>query len=153
MKLGISLFSSGGIGDLAMRANNVHMLVANELLPDRAALFSANYPDTHMIVGDINENVDCIINETNKALKGRKLDVIFATPPCQGMSKNGRGKLLYEVRHGNRESFDPRNQLIIPTIKIIKYFNPEFVFFENVPEMENTYIIYEGSNDFNYFTQ
>lgn len=142
MKLGMSLFSSGGIGDLALWANNVHIVVANELLQDRAAVFRANYPDTRMIVGDIHSKIKEIIDTTYKILNGKPLDFIFATPPCQGMSKNGRGKLLSETRLGNRTQFDPRNQLIIPTIKIIQAFQPEFVIFENVPEMENTKILY-----------
>ncbi len=144
MKHGISLFSSGGIGDLALRANNIHMVVANELLHDRATVFSSNYQDTKMIVGDINSKFEEIVDTTHKALRGRSLDFIFATPPCQGMSKNGRGKLLSEARLGNRENYDPRNHLIIPTIKIIQTLQPEFVIFENVPEMQHTSILHEG---------
>lgn len=144
MKLGISLFSSGGIGDLAMRASGVHMLVANEILPDRAEVFKMNYPSTDMILGDINAKKSDIIQLTKKKLNGRKLDIIFATPPCQGMSKNGRGKLLSEIRNGNRPKLDRRNSLIIPTIEIIKALSPEIVILENVPEMENTVIEYKG---------
>lgn len=141
MKYGISLFASGGVGDLAMRANNIHMLVANELLSDRAKVYHLNYPDTEMIVGDINIKFDEIVSKTYKALSGKKLDVIFATPPCQGMSKNGRGKLLAETRLGHRGIYDARNQLIEPTIKIIKIFQPEYIIFENVPEMATTDIL------------
>lgn len=144
MKLGISLFSSGGIGDLALRANNIQILVANELLQDRADVFCANYPDSNMIVGDINSNLEKIVDETRRALSGRQLDFIFATPPCQGMSKNGRGKLLSGARQGNRESLDPRNHLIVPAIKVVQLLQPEIVIFENVPEMENTKIHYNG---------
>lgn len=142
MKLGISLFSSGGIADLAMRACGVHILVANELLPERAEVFKTNYPSTCMIMGDINIKKYAIINMTKEKLAGRKLDIVFATPPCQGMSKNGRGKLLSEVRCGKRGEYDPRNSLIIPTIEIIKTLSPQIAIFENVPEMENTIIEY-----------
>ena len=31
----ISLFASGGIGDLALKANNIDIVIANELLEDR----------------------------------------------------------------------------------------------------------------------
>ncbi len=144
MKLGISLFSSGGIGDLAMRASGICMLVANEILPERAEVFKTNYPSTCMIVGDINTKKNEIIEITKKKLNGRNLDIIFATPPCQGMSKNGRGKLLSEIRNGNRSKLDPRNRLILPTIEIIKSLSPEIVILENVPEMENTIIEYKN---------
>jgi DNA (cytosine-5)-methyltransferase 1 len=48
-------------------------------------------------------------------LSGVELDILFATPPCQGMSKNGRGKLLQGIREGKKPSLDSRNRLIIPT--------------------------------------
>lgn len=69
MKLGISLFSSGGIGDLAMRASGICMLVANEILPERAEVFKTNYPSTCMIVGDINTKKNEIIEITKKKAK------------------------------------------------------------------------------------
>ncbi len=141
MRYGISLFCSGGIGDLAFRENNVKIILANELLPDRADVFKQNYPDTKLIVGDIRNKYHEIIKTAKQILGNKELDVIFATPPCQGMSKNGRGKLLSEKRLGRREYFDERNQLIIPTIEIIKSLSPEFIFFENVPEMQHTEII------------
>jgi DNA (cytosine-5)-methyltransferase 1 len=109
--LGVSLFASSGIGDLALRALGVKMLVANELLPDRASLFQANYPETLMIPGDIREISEKLLLATQKSLGGRRLDLLFATRPCQGMSKNGRGKLLRGVRDGLRSQIDPRNQL------------------------------------------
>lgn len=136
----VSLFASSGIGDLALKANDFDVIVANELLPDRAKLFSHNYPDTNMICGDIWKKEDEIVNETLKRLDGKELDFLLATPPCQGMSKNGQGKLLNEIRKGNRPKIDPRNRLIIPTLKIIKRLHPIIVMFENVPEMRYTTI-------------
>jgi DNA (cytosine-5)-methyltransferase 1 len=90
----ISLFACGGIGDLGLRHAGFEVIVANELLEDRAEVFKHNFPETRMITGDIWEKEDELLNAISKALKGEQLDVVFATPPCQGMSKNGRGKLL-----------------------------------------------------------
>lgn len=139
-KTGISLFSSGGIGDLALRAVGVDMLLANEILKDRASLFIKNFPDCEMIVGDIREHKKSIISTAEKALKGRVLDVLFATPPCQGMSKNGRGKLLNLIRNGDRPALDERNRLIIDVLDVANALKPRMIIFENVPEMENTLI-------------
>lgn len=141
----ISLFSSGGIGDLALKNNNIDILVANELIKDRAQVFMKNYPETKMIIGDINTEKDNIIKTTKQILKGRPLDVLYATPPCQGMSKNGRGKLLQGIRNGKKPVVDIRNKLIIPTIEITKKLNPETLILENVPEMENTLIDVDGN--------
>ena len=136
----ISLFSCGGIGDLALSSAGFDVLVANELLEDRAEIFKHNYPKTKMIVGDIWDKKDEIIDSTKKLLNGRQLDLVFATPPCQGMSKNGRGYLLNAMRKGDRPAIDPRNQLIIPTIDIFLNSNADTLVMENVPEMATTYI-------------
>lgn len=140
MKTAISLFASGGIGDLAVRAAGWHVLVANELLDDRVQLFKSNYPETKVISGDIRKVEGEIISTTKKLLNGRELDLLFATPPCQGMSKNGRGKLLRGIRDGLKPKLDERNQLIVNAVNCIKALKPRLVVFENVPEMEDTLI-------------
>ena len=96
----ISLFSCGGIGDLALKEQGVDVLAANEISYERAQVFSYNFPEVKMIVGDIWQKKEEIISTTNNLLRGKKLDLVFGTPPCQGMSKNGRGKLLSLVRKG-----------------------------------------------------
>ena len=136
----ISLFSCGGIGDLAVSHAGFDVLVANELLEDRAEVFKHNHPTTQIIVGDIWDKKLEILNATKNLLNGQKLDLVFATPPCQGMSKNGRGYLLNAMRKGIKSTIDPRNQLIIPTIDIFLQCGADTLVMENVPEMENTYI-------------
>jgi DNA (cytosine-5)-methyltransferase 1 len=136
----ISLFASSGIGDLALRASGGEVLVANEFRSDRAELFERNYPETKMFCGDIRELGKEITSETLRRLEGRELDVLFATPPCQGMSKNGRGKLLQGVREGFRDVLDPRNQLATFVPPIVSKLKPKVVVFENVPEMLGTLV-------------
>jgi len=144
-KTAISLFASAGIGDLAVRAAGVNVIVANELVGDRALLFRRNFPESEMLAGDIWDLKDQIIQRTKALLGGAELDLLIATPPCQGMSKNGQGKLLAEVRAGNRPAMDPRNRLIVPTLDIAIALNPRIIFFENVPEMANTFILDENN--------
>jgi DNA (cytosine-5)-methyltransferase 1 len=145
----ITLFSSGGIGDLAIKKHGIDILVANELIESRVRLHRHNFPETEMIEGDIWSKSEEIIKKTIRYLNGAELDFLFATPPCQGMSKNGQGKLLRGIREGLKPKFDERNQLIIPTIKIIKKLKPRIVFFENVPEMVNTIIEDEDKQPIN----
>ncbi len=142
---GISLFASGGIGDLALRAVGVDVILSNEILHDRAQIFMQNFPECEMLVGDIWDLKESIIATTKDKLKGAPLDFMLATPPCQGMSKNGRGKLLSIIRKGERPELDPRNQLIIPTVEIVKALLPNTIVFENVPEMKDTLIDYQGN--------
>lgn len=144
--LGVSLFASSGIGDLAIRAAGVNVVVANEFLPDRADLFRSNYPECEMIQGDIRERIPEIVRTAKKRLGDNKLDVLFATPPCQGMSKNGRGKLLRGVRDGLRDALDPRNQLATFVPPIVHKLKPKMIIFENVPEMDGTLVEDENGN-------
>ena len=134
---GISLFTGGGVGDLALRAAGVDVLSASELLADRAEVYRANYPESEMIVGDIRETKAKIISRSLELLNGRQLDVAFATPPCQGMSKNGRGKLLNGLRAGLKPQFDDRNTLALLAVEIALELRPRLLVFENVPDRKS----------------
>ena len=136
----ISLFSSAGIGDLAFQKLPVEVLLSCELLDDRHQVYLHNFPKAFPVTGDIWTKKDFIVKKTKELLSGDQLDILFATPPCQGMSKNGRGKLLSGIREGRKPKLDPRNRLIIPTLEIARALSPRLVVFENVPEMESTLI-------------
>jgi len=135
----LSLFSSAGIGELGIKACNMNILLSNELLKSRCALYQENYPETKSLCGDIWKLQDEIFETWQKFDVGNPF-MIYATPPCQGMSFNSVGKRLNEIRKGKAPKDDPRNQLIIPTIKLVKRLQPEWLLLENVQEMQNTII-------------
>jgi len=135
----VSLFSSSGIGDLGLKANNIHTVVACELLPERMKLFLNNHQEAKGFCGDIFELKDDIVSYYKKHYKNPPF-IVLATPPCQGMSSNGMGMLLKNFKKGIRPKFDPRNKLIKPAVEIIKELQPEWIIFENVPNMVNTMI-------------
>lgn len=137
----VSLFTSGGLGDLAIRQAGFDILVSNERLEDRHAVFMFNFPATRAITGDIWQKVDQLETETRQLLNGRDLTLLYATPPCQGMSKNGRGKLLSAIRSGRKPPLDERNRLIVPAMDLARRLRPEIVLLENVPEMADTMIL------------
>jgi DNA (cytosine-5)-methyltransferase 1 len=139
-RYGISLFSSAGLGELGMVENGIEILVANELLADRCALYEENYPTTEMFRGDVWALKDRIIEATRRKLGGEELFIAYATPPCQGMSTNGAGKLKAEVAAGTREEEDARNRLIIPAMDVVCALRPRWVLLENVPGMQYTEI-------------
>ena len=120
--IGLSLFANAGIAEAYMNDIGVDIVLANELLQDRATLYSKIYPSTDMVCGDITkpEIRDLIVA---KAIE-LKVNFIMATPPCQGMSIAG-----------NRDPLDKRNQLVYYAIDVIKRVNPEFVLLENVPRL------------------
>ena len=135
----LSLFSSAGIGELGIKACGFDILLSNELLYERCRLYKENHPETVSLCGDIWSLQDRIISTWKSFKKGNPF-MIYATPPCQGMSFNGIGKLQSEIRAGRRPKEDARNRLIIPTINIIKALRPNWVLLENVPTMQNTII-------------
>lgn len=135
----VCLFSSAGIGELGLRAAGVEVLVANELLPARVKLYQENFPH-EIIQGDIVERKPEFIEKAKLKLAGNELFLLYATPPCQGMSSNGMGKLKAEVGLGRRNHEDQRNRLVIPAMDVAVALRPRWVMFENVPGMENTEI-------------
>ena len=141
MKACISLFSGAGIGDLGIHHGcGIDTIVAVEKVESRADLFRANYPQTEVIQGDINQKVNEIIEVSNSKLDGKRPLLISISPPCQGMSQNGIGKINSEIKKGKRPKYDPRNRLFIPALKIARALQPEYIFFENVSNMKNAVI-------------
>ncbi len=127
----LSLFANIGVAEAYLAEIGVHVAVANELVERRAKLYSQIYPETTMIPGDITDSsiYEKIITEAKSA----GVDVVLATPPCQGIS-----------RAGKQHKHDIRNLLILPVINTIRDINPRYVFIENVPQFLETYILFDG---------
>lgn len=136
----LSLFTGAGIGDIGLHAAGFEFIGFCELEGDRLELAKYNFPKADFFVGDIWASYEKIIG----MYENTDIKLITCTAPCQGMSKNGQGTLLKNIREGKRPILDPRNRLIIPALAIMKKLKPEFVIFENVSEMSRTYI--EGDN-------
>mgnify|MGYP003304313659 CR=1 FL=1 len=81
---GLSLFSGGGIGEMFLKDINIDVVVANELLEERCRFYNHLYPNVKMIQGDITD--DNIFNSVIQVSKNANVEMIIATPPCQGMS-------------------------------------------------------------------
>lgn len=134
-----SLFSSAGIGELGIQAAGLEIVIANELLPARVALYRSNF--SHEIIeGDISAKKQEYISSAQKKLASEELFLLYATPPCQGMSSNGMGKLKAEVASGRRDHEDERNRLVIPAMDVAIALRPRWLLLENVPGMEKTEI-------------
>lgn len=132
MKLkGLSLFANVGIAEVYLAESGIDIVVANELLEDRAKFYKHLYPSVDMVVGDITDDevFECII----KSSKKKGVDFIIATPPCQGMSLAGK-----------MDPKDIRNQLIYYAVNAIKEIKPKYVLLENVPQQLKTKVEIDG---------
>lgn len=137
----VSLFSSAGIGDLGLLPNGFDVIASSELIKQRHDLYSANFPSARCFTGDIREHKAELVEHVRRRLDGEELFLVLATPPCQGMSTNGAGKLLAEIRAGNRPPMDERNRLIIPTMDVVNALRPKWLILENVPAMRHAMIL------------
>lgn len=143
----VCLFSSAGLGELGITANGIKIIASNEILQDRHALYEQNFPNTKAFLGDVRELQGDMLRYVRASQKSDELFLVYATPPCQGMSSNGAGRLKHERRIGNRSEIDERNRLVIPAMQIINELRPVWVLFENVPGMERTLIQDEHGNE------
>ena len=127
----ISLFSSAGVGCYGFKLEGFECVATNELLEPRIAVQKANHKckyESGYICGDATskETHQRIFDEIERWRKQeglRQVDVVFATPPCQGMSTANYKKTDHE---------QVRNSLVVQAIKIIKEIKPKVFVFENV---------------------
>lgn len=126
----ISLFSSAGVGCYGFKQEGFECVATNEIIDRRLEIQKINKKckfNSGYISGDIKkqETKDKISNEIKKweKLGNDNIDVIIATPPCQGMSV---------ANHKKNKSDLQRNSLIVESVEIVKNINPRLFIFENV---------------------
>lgn len=127
----LSLFSNVGVAETFLESCGVDVVVANELLEQRARFYRHLYPQVKMIEGDITDQQ--VYREVIAAARKERIDFLIATPPCQGMSESGY-----------RNPYDERNSLIKYAIDAILDLRPSYVLLENVPQQLTTPIQYLG---------
>jgi len=130
------MFSSAGVGETYLQDIGFKCVVANELIKKRAEFHSHLQPDTHMVIGDINN--DEVFDEFLEKSIDNKIDLLLATPPCQGFSLSGKNKNLKQMID------DHRNFLIFKVFDAIDRIKPDYVLIENVPRFLNMYFPYMG---------
>ena len=133
----ISLFSSAGVGCYGFKMEGYDCIATNELIERRLEIQKFNKKckyDTGYICGDITDISvkKKLYSELEFWKKNEKLDnvdVVIATPPCQGMSVANQKKNDKDLI---------RNSLVVESIKVIKKVKPNFFIFENVPAFMKT---------------
>ncbi len=123
----ISLFSASGIGCYGFKEQGYNCIATNEFLSKRLEIQKYNNKckfDSGYIQGDIfqQETKDKIFNEIKKH-NVNDIDVLIATPPCQGMS---------DANHNKKDKDIKRNSLVVESIKMILLIKPKVFVFENV---------------------
>lgn len=128
---GVSLFANVGIAETYIHEHDINIVVANELLENRAKFHKENYPQCDTVVGDITQRE--VYESVLKKAQENNCEFLIATPPCQGMSIAGKMK-----------EDDPRNSLIKHVIELANDLKPKHILIENVPGILNTYLSVQG---------
>lgn len=128
---GLSLFSNVGIAETYLHEVGVDIVVANELLAERARFYQDVYPACEMICGDITNGG--VFKKVVDAAVKNNVKFIIATPPCQGMSPAGK-----------KDPNDERNFLIKSVVNMVKTVQPDYVLIENVMQVLKAEIPFEG---------
>ena len=128
---GVSLFANVGIAETYIKNHGIKIVVANELLENRAKFHHELYPECDIVQGDITD--ESIYNEVLKKAKANNCDFLIATPPCQGMSIAGK-----------MAENDPRNSLIKYVVEMTKALQPKHIMIENVRGVLKTFISING---------
>lgn len=133
MRTYVSLFSSAGIGCYGFKIEGFECVATCELLERRIKMQTYNHKcryESGYISGDITKE-DTQEKILKQFLYWRKhhgvkdLDVVVATPPCQGMSVANHKKTdhVKELK---------RNSLVVESLKMVLRLSPRFFVFENV---------------------
>lgn len=131
----ISLFSSGGIGELTLPRDKINILAANELIKQRANCYQFFYANTKMLPGSIIDS--SIKNELISIANENNAKLLLATPPCQGFSTLGKNKISEDFIK------DRRNFLVLEVLDIIDACDFDYVFMENVPRFIEMFFPFE----------
>lgn len=126
----VSLFSAAGVGCHGFKMAGFECIATNELIARRLDVQRANGKcrfDSGYIVGDAtsSEVKEKVYDEVArwKRLGNDRVDVVMATPPCQGISVINHKKNAGEIK---------RNSLVIESVEIVRHIKPRVFVFENV---------------------
>lgn len=132
----ISLFSCAGVGCFGFKKAGFECIATNELIERRLNVQKFNNKckyESGYICDDIttDETKNKIFAEIKRwqKLGNDRVDVLIATPPCQGMSV---------ANHKKAENEIVRNSLVVESIQLIQKIEPRFFIFENVPAFMKT---------------
>jgi DNA (cytosine-5-)-methyltransferase len=126
----VSLFSSAGVGCYGFDLEGFDCIVTSELIERRIKIQKYNNVcslENGYILGDItdpeiNKRITSQISAWKETYNESEVEVLIATPPCQGIS----------VANHKKNNELKRNSLVVESLRIIRQISPKFFVIENV---------------------
>ncbi len=128
----VSLFSGGGLSDIGYAAAGFEFVAHLERDLERAAIGCRTHRGSRWFVGDVREQLGSLI-EHCRATGHERVDLLVATPPCQGMSSSNpsRGKRSSGAARRN----EARNSLLLQLVAAARALSPRVIVAENVRQI------------------
>ena len=127
-KTAIDLFCGSGSVSAALRNVGFHVAAAVDIDPICEKTYRANHPRTRFFKEDIRTLAPWRLKW---AVAGNQLDVLIVCAPCQPFSSQNR----------HRNPQDIRLDLVLQSMKFIRYLRPRTVLFENVRGMQGSAVM------------
>lgn len=135
----ISLFSCAGVGCYGFKMEGFSCVASVELNARRLNVqkynqkckYTSGYICGDMTAQKTKDLVFAEIDRWKRREKLRKVDVLVATPPCQGIS----------VQNHKKKDEINRNSLVVESVDMVEQIRPKVFVFENVMAFEKTLCI------------
>ena len=135
----ISLFSCAGVGCYGFKMEGFSCIASVELSQRRLNVqkynqkckYSSGYICGDMTAQSTKDLVFAEIERWKRDEKLKKVDVLVATPPCQGIS----------VQNHKKKDEINRNSLVVESVEMVERIRPKVFVFENVMAFEKTLCI------------
>lgn len=128
----VSLFAGGGGSSTGYRMAGGKVLAVNEFIPEAVKTYSANWPTTKILPGDIRK----LSGQEILDLVGKKqgeLDILDGSPPCSAFSTAGsRDKGWGKSKKYSDASQENVEDLFFEYIRILRDLMPKAFIAENV---------------------
>jgi DNA (cytosine-5)-methyltransferase 1 len=119
----VDLFCGAGGLSEGFRQAGYQIVAANDVDPDACATFHTNFPEAHVVCGDL--RAPHVHEEILRASAGS--EIVVGGPPCQAFS---------QVRNHVRVIDDPRNSLYREFVDVVRILKPQAFVMENVPGLD-----------------
>ena len=138
----VSLFSGAGLSDLGYEMAGFRFVVQVEVDQRRAAIGADNFPTSQWLTCDARDSGSAIAVAYRRSTT-RRLDLLVATPPCQGMSSSNpsRGKR----QTSQAKALEEKNRLLLEVIPIARLLKPRIIVIENVRQVLTLDVEYDGT--------